>query len=263
MSDSNIYEAMSIEELREIIEKDTTNYEAQYVLAKMLIKLEIGDIQKNKREAFELLNMAIKNKEEYLPAWHLLGHCYEYGIGIEKNDDMAIKCYVIASKINDYDTENGYAPSQYKIARICEDGKYGLKRDVSRAFELYFLSAQNKYLRSKYRLALCYKNGIGISKDIIKSKYLLEELVKSGYKRAKKSLYIVNKKRQKEIKCFLKDLKKPKKEPVRLNEYSNKFKSRLTLQTLNNIRDDLISVTPQNCMEDYVCLNSPRKNILK
>ena len=259
MSDSNIYEAMSIEELREIIEKDTRNYEAQYVLAKMLIKLEIGDIQKNKREAFELLNMAIKNNEEYLPAWHLLGHCYEYEIGIEKNDDMAIKCYVIASKINDYDTENGYAPSQYKIARLCEKGEFDfVEKSENMAFDLYYLSSKNGYIKSKYRLALCYKNGIGIPKDIIKSKYLFEELVKSGYKRAKKSLDIVNKKRQKEIKCFLKDLKKPKKEPVRLNEDSNKFKSRLTLQTLNNIRDDLISVTPQNCMEDYVCLNSPR-----
>lgn len=253
MSDSDTYEGMSIKELREIIEKDTTNYEAQYVLAKMLIKLKIGNIQENQREAFELLNMVIKNNEEYLPAWYLLGYCYEYGIGIDKNDDIAIKCYVIASKINDYDTENGYAPSQYKIARLCEKGEFGFKKNYNMAFELYYLSSKNGYIKSRYRLALCYKNGIGTPKDIIKSKYLLEELVKSGYNKAQNSLDVLNRKRQCQIKRFLENSKKPKKEPA-MSEKRNK-KDNLDCQLQNILQ---INKTLDFGDVEFVCPGSPR-----
>ena len=253
MSDNGTYENKSIEKLRKIINTDTTNYVAQYILAEKLIKSKNGNIQENQQEAFKLLNIVIKNNKEYLPAWHLLGYCYEKGFGIEQNIEEAIKCYVVASKINDYDTENGYAPSQYKIARICEDGKYGFEKDENLAYELYYLSAKNEYLRSRYRLALCYEKGIGISKDIIKSKYILEELLKSGYNKAQHSLRKVNNKIEKSKKKFFEELKKPKKEPT-ISE-KRKKKNKLSCQLQNILQ---VNKTPDFEDVGFVCPDSPR-----
>ena len=187
-----------------------------------------------------------------------MGYCYEKGIGIKQNIEEAIKCYRVASKIDDYDTKNGYAPSQYKIARICEDGKYGFEKDENLAYELYYLSAKNKYLRSRYRLALCYKRGIGIRQDIIKSKYMLEELVRSVYNKARHSLHKVNNKIEKSTKKFFEELKKPNREVTLSDILRKEMQLKTQLNKIIKFNEDLVVESPNFDMYNFVCSGSTR-----
>jgi len=69
--------------------------------------------------------------------------------------------------------EEGYAPGQYQMALIYQNG-YGVKKDLKKAFELFSLAAAQNYPDALFSLALMYSSGEGVKQDL-KTAFALTE----------------------------------------------------------------------------------------
>jgi TPR repeat protein len=76
--------------------------------------------------------------------------------------------------------EHEYAPAQYKLAQIYEEGKFTNEKP-KRAFKLYKKAAKNDYLEAIPKIIMCYKKGYGTESNREKARKWEKRLDKSGY----------------------------------------------------------------------------------
>ncbi|RIB26462.1 hypothetical protein C2G38_2163301 [Gigaspora rosea] len=83
-----------------------------------------------------------------------LGYCYEYGIGIEKDEN---KAFIHYQKSADMKNPNG----MYKVG-YCYYLGIGVEKDNYKAFEHYKKSAEMNHLNGIFKTAICYYYGVGV-----------------------------------------------------------------------------------------------------
>ncbi len=86
-----------------------------------------------------------------------LALCYEYGYGVKKNFDEAMKCFCKAA-------EQGNAEAQYKLGWCYGEGA-GMAKDKTVAVKWYRKSAEQGYTEAQYQLANYYSRGYGVEQD--------------------------------------------------------------------------------------------------
>ena len=120
-------------------------------------------VAKNKTKAVELF----KECEEYTLndkyegdralAMDLLGDCYYYGEGVEKDLKRSFECYLNAA-------EAGNIAAQNDVAYAYEMGE-GVDKDLNKAIEWYKTASENGNKYAMRNLANCYKSGRGVTQD--------------------------------------------------------------------------------------------------
>jgi TPR repeat protein len=106
---------------------------------------------KNEGVAFKWFMKASKKND--INGHYEVGYCYFYACGTEDNDVKACKFYQLAAN-------KGLNIALDSLA-FCYKHAIGVQKNRSKTFELYKKSAENGYLLSQYELARCYQNGIG------------------------------------------------------------------------------------------------------
>ena len=67
------------------------------------------------------------------------------------------------------------AAAQYICGAYLENGIQGAEKDAERAVLFYSEAAKQGYLEAYEALARCYRNGVGVEKDIDKMNYYLKK----------------------------------------------------------------------------------------
>ena len=86
-----------------------------------------------------------------------LGHCYEYGIGVAKNNEEAVSWYRKAA-------EQGNAFAQHYLG-ICYEEGVGVAKDEKEAASWYRKAAEQGDAVVQRNLGRCYEYGIGVAKN--------------------------------------------------------------------------------------------------
>ena len=121
----------------------------------------------------------------YLPAMAALASCYEYSKGVAENYKKAYYWHREVLSHRDWvfwrgDTFSEHlALSQYKLGCFYEHG-YGVAKRKAKAFYLYREAAIGGGALAMVAVARCYKKGIGVSPNKIKSQYWHEQSSKEN-----------------------------------------------------------------------------------
>lgn len=83
---------------------------------------------------------------------------YDYGIGVEKNLEVAFEWYMKAAVL-------GHAEAQYKIGEAYYNGE-GTGEDLEEAFAWYMKAAEQDQEDAQYSLGYMYAHGEGVKKDL-------------------------------------------------------------------------------------------------
>tara|TARA_B110000090_G_scaffold134232_1_gene147794 strand:+ start:504 stop:1271 length:768 start_codon:yes stop_codon:yes gene_type:complete len=84
-----------------------------------------------------------------------LGHMYEHGVGVPKNQKTAVKWYTKAA-------EQGHAKTQKKLGYMFDYGA-GVPQNHKTAVKWYTLAAEQGLVGAQYALAYNYEKGIGVA----------------------------------------------------------------------------------------------------
>ncbi len=114
-------------------------------------------VEKNESKAFELY---CKNDDE--TSLRNQSYCYKNGIGTQKNYKKAFECLENA-------VEGGGGWARYELAKAYEDGVI-VKRNMSKAFEIYNKLANEEYYlyipEAKNDVARCLIYGLGTQRNV-------------------------------------------------------------------------------------------------
>ncbi len=83
----------------------------------------------------------------------IIGICYAFGIGIDKNPSQTFRFYTLAA-------EQGYAAAQYFLG-LCYINGSGTKKDPATAVKYFQLAVEQCDPNGQCALAACYNFGIG------------------------------------------------------------------------------------------------------
>ncbi|GBC07809.1 hypothetical protein RclHR1_07700002 [Rhizophagus clarus] len=145
-------------------------------------------------------------------ALYNLGRCYEYGMGVDKNDKLAFKYYQKSAEQGHIDGKfrlgncfdkgigtdinkkrafelykevagEGNNFAQNILGYFYEKGE-GTKKDVKEAIFWYRKAADNGNEISLYNLGICYEDGIGVKKDEVEAFKFFKKSQERGYQNA-------------------------------------------------------------------------------
>ncbi|KAI9486573.1 MAG: hypothetical protein EXX96DRAFT_47023 [Benjaminiella poitrasii] len=145
------------------------NVLARFFCARYLIE-GYGGIKLNPEKGFQELLICAKELN-CIHAFNTLGQCYENGIGIAKNDQLAYEWYIRAAEIT-HDAE-----AYYRIAQMYAQGRIppssGSNKDIeaARFYDLTVNANPDSHGMSCYYLGLYYLKGI--PKDESSDEFLL------------------------------------------------------------------------------------------
>ncbi|RIB10893.1 kinase-like domain-containing protein [Gigaspora rosea] len=117
---------------------------------------------------------------DFVDGTYKVGHCYQYGIGAEKDERKAGEYYCKAATY-EFDihkafgyyqksADMGYADGTYNVG-YCYQYRIGVKMDEHKAFEYYQKSANMGNDSGMYQVGYCYENGIFGLKRQVQDKY--------------------------------------------------------------------------------------------
>lgn len=134
-------------------------------------------VKKNCEEAIKLYEKAITYEDFH--GHFCLARCYEKGIGIAKNESESSKHYKIAA-------DNGHEKAMFALADILKKGN---KEDRVKALRYYQFCCSRGNLDASFQVALCYYEGLGVSRDKEKGIKLMTKAYESGHRGAWQKLY--------------------------------------------------------------------------
>lgn len=111
---------------------------------------------------------------------YIAGLCYEQGVGIEKNDELAVKYYQMSA-------DQGYAAALSNLGYCYKHGQ-GVKEDRYEAVRLYGLGADQNHATSLNNLGYCYQHGYGVQKDLQEAVRLYKRSADQGHSTAQNNL---------------------------------------------------------------------------
>ena len=105
-------------------------------------------------------------------AQNSLGYCYQYGIGVTKNDSEAMKYYILAAT-------QGNVDGQYNLG-YCYDHGIGTETNHQKALECYQIAADYGHASAQYILGVCLHKGIGIERNDVTAVKYFEQAAGQG-----------------------------------------------------------------------------------
>ena len=179
---------------KELAEQGYTEAEWRYAIC-------LQDEQKN-NEAIYWLERAVK--KNHAKAQNTLGYCYEYGLGVAKNDEKAVEWYRKSAM-------QGYAKGEfnlghcyykgiglpsdsvkavewiiksaeqgYDIGQVITGAFYYDTNNYTEAVKWYQKAAEQGYDMAQLTLGLCYQNGEGIPKNYEKAAEWYKKAAEQG-----------------------------------------------------------------------------------
>lgn len=175
------YEQDSIVKMLELYDKGIAlgNSRMYYLKANFYIKLD------KRQEAISCLNKAVEGKVP--AAIELLGDCYYYGYGVDKEYEKAFELY---SKVE-------YRKGAALSLAICYYRGYGTSMNLKKAYDLFSQLARNKTYwilsrdrtaEAQYFLGECFYYGRGVSANNDSTYYWWKKAADAGYSDAKERL---------------------------------------------------------------------------
>lgn len=119
-------------------------------------------------------------KKGYADAWGQLGDLFARGLGCQKNEAKAFKCYLKGNKL-------GSEQCALKIAHAYRVGK-GVSRDYRKAFEIADSIAKKENRSAFYQLGEMYYKGLGVEQNYIKA---IENFSKGAKANESRSLFML------------------------------------------------------------------------
>ena len=143
-------------------------------------QLKLAYYYAGREEFAKAMEWAKKSSKQNNPkACILIGHFYENGAGIEKDEMMAKAMYSRAFKLATQKAQEGDPIAQLSLSEIYLNG-YSVQKDLNEAIKWLSLSAKNNYEEAQYVLASFYLIGYGVEKDETKYRELLREAAENG-----------------------------------------------------------------------------------
>ncbi|PKY28235.1 HCP-like protein [Rhizophagus irregularis] len=122
----------------------------------------------------------LTKEKEKLVELNNLGFCYQYGMGIIKDEKKAIEWYLKAAN-------GGNLEAQFNLG-ICYQYGIGVDEDSKKAFIWYYKSAKEEYSPAQNMLGNCYQDEIGTENDLEKAVYWYKKAAENGNKFAQYNL---------------------------------------------------------------------------
>lgn len=148
-----------------VLQQGVDKYNDAFCLHDLAFMQEFGiGVKKDVQDAFRKYEESIKLNYTY--SKNNLALCYLRGAGVEMDKNKAIQMME-----SEMEQDN---PDSYRNLGECYLLGDGVKANYSKAVS-YFEKSQ-KYYMSKLFLAICYELGLGVERDIQKSRLLLSEI---------------------------------------------------------------------------------------
>lgn len=122
-------------------------------------------------EAFGLFMRA--SEKGNLEAQAFVGICYNYGVGVKKNEKEAYKWIVSAA-------EQGQVNAIFELAYFYERGIV-VKRDMDEAIRLYMLAAEQGFPAAQYTIGYFYYIGEAFKRNYVKAFEYFLKSAENGY----------------------------------------------------------------------------------
>ncbi|KAF9980280.1 hypothetical protein BGZ65_005318 [Modicella reniformis] len=94
-------------------------------------------------------------------AQNSFGYCYEDGVGIEQNLELAAIWYTKSA-------QQGYPWAECNLG-YCNQNGIGVPKDDAKGAYWYRKAALQGHARAQHNLGFCYQNGIGVTKDPVEA----------------------------------------------------------------------------------------------
>jgi TPR repeat protein len=114
----------------------------------------------------------------------VLGSCYFYGRGVEKDFAAALNWFTLAA-------EQGCMRSTASIGSIYEVGGYGVAKNFRIAYGWFKKAADDGFDEAQYDLAIMYYKGLGVAKDLAMARSWFKKSADQGDERAQRRLGIM------------------------------------------------------------------------
>ena len=109
-----------------------------------------------------------------------LGYCYQYGLGVDKDEKKAVELYRKAAV-------QGNAEAQDSLG-FCYDAGIGVAKDEKKAVFWYQKAAEQGNAEAQKSLGICYFSGTGVAKDEKKAVFWYQKAAEQGNAEAQNSL---------------------------------------------------------------------------
>lgn len=112
-------------------------------------------------------------------AWaqYARGLAFARGVGVAQDSARAAELYEKAA-------EQGYAPAQCSLAKMCLRGSVTVPRNPSRAAELLAMAAASGFAQAQCDLALLHLKGVGVHRNYTRAAELLNQAAEQGHLQA-------------------------------------------------------------------------------
>ena len=140
-------------------------------------------VEKNLQEAVKWYRKSAEQGDA--EAQFNLGCCYKRGEGVEKNWHEAVKWYRKSA-------EQGYASAQFNLG-CCYDRGEGVEKNLQEAVKWYRKSAEQGHAKAQFNLGYSYDFGEGVIQNKIKAYAWYALASKNGNEKASKNMRIIAK----------------------------------------------------------------------
>jgi TPR repeat protein len=119
-------------------------------------------LKRDYKKAFDEFVKIEKETNGYHCAQYLIGYCYDYGHGTEKDLTKAVEWFAKS-------VAQGNSSAMVSLA-FCYHNGFGVDEDKTKGFELYEKSALLGDSTAMNNVGMCYEDGEGVTKDLNKAK---------------------------------------------------------------------------------------------
>ena len=137
-------------------------------------------LNEDEKKAFDEFVKIEKDTNGYHDAQFMIGVCYYYGYGIEKDIIRAAEWYTKS-------TEQGHSTAMVNLG-YCYSNGFGVTKDMTKAFDLYEQSALLGHSEGMDYVGLCYECGYGVTKDLNKAREWYTQAIAQGCLKAQQHL---------------------------------------------------------------------------
>ena len=141
-------------------------------------------LKKDFKKAFDEFVKIEKDTNGYHYAQYMIGICYYYGQGTEKDMTEAVAWYAKS-------TEQGNSTAMLNLG-FCYHTGLVVTKDLTKAFELYEQSALLGHSTGMNNVGICYRYGVGVAVDLNKAKEWYAKAAAQGHERSQARLDKLN-----------------------------------------------------------------------